>query len=140
MISQNDLYDITSALITIRNDIHYKHNSEILCKIIQVLRYDGLEYEDNQVRRALATVRGLDQKRWGYVYHNNVYGNHRFLKNKYAYEILIKLCEESINTLKTQNFEKACDLIDCYHCLPDIIADNHFRKVIPRDGDEQNQH
>lgn len=40
MISQNDLYDITSALVAIRNDIQYKFNSEILSKIIQVLRYD----------------------------------------------------------------------------------------------------
>lgn len=127
MISQNDLYDITSALVAIRNDIQYRFNSEILSKIIQVLRYAEKEYEDNQVRKALADVQGLDQERWYYIYHNNVYVNRRFLKNKYAYEILIKLCEESIYALKTQNFERAYDLIDCYHCLPDIMADNHFR-------------
>lgn len=127
MISQNDLYDITSALVAIRNDIRNKFNFEILSKIIQVLRYTEKEYEDNQVRKALADVQGLDQERWYYIYHNNVYVNRRFLKNKYAYEILIKLCEESIYALKNQNFERAYDLIDCYHCLPDIMADNHFR-------------
>lgn len=84
------------------------------------------KYEDNQVRKALADVQGLDQERWYYIFHNNVYVNHRFLKSKYAYELLIKLCEESINFLKTKDFERAYDLIDCYHCLPDIIADNNF--------------
>ncbi len=127
MISQNDLYDITFAYITIRNDIQYKLNSEILSKIIRVLRYDDKKYEDNQVRKALADLKGLDQEKWYYVYHNNIYINHQFLKNRYIYELLIKLCEESIYTLKTQNFEKAYDLLDCYHCLPDIIANNHFR-------------
>ncbi len=126
MISQNDLYDITFALVAIRNDIQYRFNSEILSKIIQVLRYTQKEFEDNQVRKALADVQGLDQERWYYIYHNNVYVNHRFLTNKYAYEILIKLCEESINILKTKNFERVYDLIDCYHCLPDIMADHHF--------------
>ena len=126
MISQNDLYDITYALVTIRNDIKYKFNSEILSKIIQVLRYDAKEYEDNQVRKALAEVQGLDQERWYYVYHNNVYVNHHFIQNKYVYELLIKLCQESINILETENFDRAYDLMDCYHCLPDIMADSNF--------------
>lgn len=130
MISQNDLSDITYALVAMRNDIQYRFNSEILSKIIQVLRSSEKEYDDNQVRKALANVQGLDQKRWYYIYHNNVYVNRRFLKNKYAYEILIKLCEESIHALKTRNFEKAYDLIDSYHCLPDIMANNNF--LIPK--------
>ena len=86
MISQNDLYDITFAYITIRNDIQYKLNSEILSKIIRVLRYDDKKYEDNQVRKALADLKGLDQEKWYYVYHNNIYINHQFLKNRYIYE------------------------------------------------------
>lgn len=126
MISQNDLYDIAYALVAIRNDIQYKLNSEILSKIIQVLKYGEKEYEDNQVRKALAKVRGLNPEKWYYVYHNNVYTTQRFVKNKYIYELLIKLCEESIIIFEANDFERAYDLIDSYHCLPNIIADNNF--------------
>lgn len=130
MISQNDLYDISFALVTIRNDIKNTLNNVILSKIIQVLACDEREFEDNQVRKALASIPGLDQARWRYVYHNNVHVNHRFLKNRYIYGLLIKLCEQTICVLNAQAFENAYDFMDSYHCLPDIIADNNFR--IPR--------
>ena len=126
MISQNDLYDIAFALISIRNDIKYNSNTEVLSQIIRVLEYKEKEYEDNQVRKALSSIEGLDKERWFYVYHNNVYVNHLFLTNRYIYELLIKMCQESICTLETQEFERANDLIDCYHCLPIIIAENHL--------------
>ena len=82
MISQNDLYDISFALVTIRNDIKNTLNNVILSKIIQVLACDEREFEDNQVRKALASIPGLDQARWRYVYHNNAHVNHRFLKKQ----------------------------------------------------------
>lgn len=126
MISQNDLYDMAYAFVLIRNNIQYQFNSEILSKIVLVLKYEQIEYEDNQVRKALADIQGLNQEQWNFVYHNNVYVNHRLLKSTYIYKMLIKLCEESIIALKNQEFERAYDLIDCYHCLPDIIADNHL--------------
>ena len=126
MISQNDLYDLEFSLICIRNDIKYKFNQEILSKIIFVLKETDTIFEDNQIRKALASIKGLDQKRWYYVYHNNVYVNRRFLKNKLIYQLFIKLCEELNNILKNNNYEKAYDLVDSFHCLPNIIAENNF--------------
>lgn len=71
------------------------------------------ELNENQAEKLDASVR-------------NAYVNHLFLTNRYIYELLIKMCQESICTLETQEFERANDLIDCYHCLPIIIAENHL--------------
>lgn len=126
MISKNDLYDISAAFVIIRSNIRYELNGAILNKIIQVLKLDGQAFEDNQIRQAIASIENLDQERWYYVYHNNVYVNHRLLKNEQIYQLLIKACIILNQLLEEQKYERADDLVDSIHCLPDIIAENHF--------------
>ena len=131
MISNNDLYDIAFALVAILNNIKYQLNTEVLSQIILVLKkYNERDYQDNQVRKALASIQGLDRERWYYVFHNNVYVDRKLLKTEEIYKLLIRLCEESYVVLKAHNYEKAYDLIDCYHCLPNIIIENHY--TIPK--------
>ena len=129
MINKYDLYDISFALVTIRNDIREKSNTEILTQIIDVLQENNC-YEDNQIRRAISTISTLDREKWFFVYHNNLYVNHLLLKNDSIYELLIASFQHLANMLTHNQFEQAYDLIDCIHCLPEIIADNHF--TIPR--------
>ena len=124
MINQYDLYDITFAFVSIRNDISNIYNEEIISKILIAL--DNTKYEENQIRKSISTIRGLDCNIWHVVYHNNVYVNHKILKNEYIYILLKKICEEMLETLKKNNYKKAKDLVDCFHCLPNIIADNNF--------------
>lgn len=126
MISQNDRYDMTYAFSVIRSQIRCENNGEILTKIISALNEDE-PYEENQIRKALATIQGLDRERWNDVYHHNVYVRHKLLKQKSVYRLLVKLCEELQNLLSAGLFERAYDFIDSYHCLPDILADHHFQ-------------
>jgi len=130
MISKNDLYDVTFALTTIRNDIQNESNKKILLKIISVFDVREDVLEDNQIRKALSTIDKLDKEHWYYIYHNNIYVNHQFLKNNHIYELLKKMCKELNGLLEDNNFERAYDLADTFHCLPDIIADNNF--TIPK--------
>lgn len=129
MISLNDLYDISFALQLIRSDIQNEHNRAILYKIEQVLKKKS-DTEDNQIRTAISSIDNLDREQWRYVYHNNLYVNHRTLKNEHIYRILITMCDAVIFQLENQDFKRAYDLVDCFHCLPDIIANNNFK--IPR--------
>lgn len=126
MISQNDLYDMTFALSTIRNNISDETNKTILNKIVCVLN-DNNNFEDNQIRKAISSIKELNSEKWSIVYHNNTYVKHQFLKDKEINDLLIKLCKELIRILETKNFERAYDLSDSFHCLPNIIADNNFR-------------
>ena len=64
MISQNDLYDMSFALVLIRNNIQYDLNSVVVSKIEQVLKNNSLQFEDNQFRKALATIDNLDYTKW----------------------------------------------------------------------------
>lgn len=126
MITQNDLYDIEYALINIRSDIKSVFNVDVFGKIIKVLECNSLNYEDNQIRKALASINGLDQENWAYINFNNFYVNRNFLKDEKIYALIVKLCRESICILKCANFVRAYDLIDSYHCLPSILAYNNF--------------
>ena len=126
MISQWDLYDISAALIIVRNDIQNNLNCDILAKISDVLKCSEQKDEENPIRRALASLHGLDSSLWNYVYHDNVYVMHRMVKDSHIYDLLLALCMESLRILEMKNFERARDLLDSYHCLPNMIADNHF--------------
>ena len=125
MVNQYDLYDITYALSIIRNDIQGKLNKDILSMIILVLNNKQC-LDDNQIRKSLAQIEGLDKERFYYVYHNNVYVDHRILKDEAIYTLLIKLYQEIITALDNNHFERAFDIIDYFHCLTSIIADNNF--------------
>lgn len=130
MISQNDLYDITAALSLIRSDIENQTNGLIISAIEQVLKFNKQEFDDNQIRKAISSVKHLDKERWNYVYHNNVYVSHKFLKSEFVYLLLIKLCSKLQLLLEGKKIERAYDLVDCIHCLPEILADNNF--LIPK--------
>lgn len=75
MISKYDLYDITYALILIRNDIYQSTNTAVLSQIIKALNGKDNDGE-NQIRMAISTVEGLNHDQWSFVYHNNFYVNH----------------------------------------------------------------
>ena len=126
MISNNDLHDITAAFIAIRSNPKYELNNAILDKIVQVLKLDDQTSEHNQIRKAIASIKNLNQDRWYYVYHNNVYVYNRFLRNKQIYQLLIKACETLKQLLEMQDYERSHDLVDSIHCLPDIIVENNF--------------
>ena len=121
---------MAKAFIHIRHDIQEKNNRDILFSIISVLNKGRENSEDNQIRRALRALKGLDSERWYYIYHDNVYTHHYLLKDENIYKLLGKLCQETILLLEQSNFERAYDLVDAYHCLPEIIANNNF--TIPK--------
>lgn len=125
MIDKNDLYDITFALIIIRNDIREKSNLQVLYQIIRVLETEKCA-GDNQIRKAISSIEGIARDHWSFAFYNNVYVNHQMLKKSDIYSLLIKLILSLIYELEQENFEKAYDLVDAFHCLPDIIADNNF--------------
>ncbi|NLE05803.1 MAG: hypothetical protein GX638_13525 [Crenarchaeota archaeon] len=127
MIVKYDLYDISAAFTRIRHDIHYPLNIEILNRIIAVLDESFPCSGENQIRKAISTIKDLDEELWYFVYTNNVYVNHALVKNQAIYDILIKSCKAIKESIEEEKFEKAYDLVDAVHCLPDIIADNHFK-------------
>ena len=129
MINKNDLYDISFALIRIRNNITEKSNSQILSQMIKVLEEEN-NTEDNQIRKAISIIDGLDREYWFFAYHNNVYVNHQMLNKADIYALLVKLFQSLICELNKKEFDKAYDLADSFHCLPEIIADNNF--VVPK--------
>ncbi len=129
MINKNDLYDITFALIIIRNNIREKVNPQILSQMIKVLEAEK-STEDNQIRKAISSIEGLDYENWFFTYHTNVYVNHQMLNKAEIYVLLIKLFRSLICELNQEEFDKAYDLVDSFHCLPEIIADNNF--TIPK--------
>lgn len=125
MIDRNDLYDIFYVLTLMRSDIENPLNKTILLKLVCVLEKQELP-EDNQVRKAIATVEGLDEQKWFFVYHNNVYTTHRLLKNPNTCRLIADLCLDIVRALEDREFERAYDLIDACHMLPEIIADNRL--------------
>ena len=128
MISKYDLYDLSFSLITIRNNIHDMLNIMVLLKIQEVLQ-EKEDLSDNQIRKAISVIDGLDHDYWFFAFHNNVYVNHAFLKDNDIYILLYKLIQIVIIALRQKEYEKAEDLVDCFHSLPEIIANNHF--IIP---------
>lgn len=126
MINKNDLYDITAALIRIRSNIKEKSNCKILFQMIRVLQAEK-NTDDNQIRKAISSIDGLDRDCWLFTYHNNVYVNHQMLNKADIYALLIKLFQSLICELNKKEFDKAYDLVDSFHCLPEIIADNNFK-------------
>ncbi len=129
MITKNDLYDITFALTIIRNNITEKSNPLILTQMIKVLGENN-NTEDNQIRKSISFIEGLDREYWFFAYYNNIYVNHQILNKADIYALLIQLFQSLICELNKKNFDKAYDLADSFHCLPEIIADNNF--IIPK--------
>lgn len=136
MITQNDLYDITFSLMIIRYRISEENNIRALFQIIKVLESPITKkdhnaedewIEDNQIRKAISTIEGLDSEFWSFAFHNNVYTNQQVLKNPHIYDLLISVLRELLHQLQNGDFKKAFDLADNVHCLPELIADNNFK-------------
>lgn len=130
MIYKHDLYDIAKAFINIRHNVKEKSNIEVLEAIISVLNKGYNDSEDNQIRRALRELKNLDIELWYYVYHDNIYTHHYLFNNENIYKLFKTLCRETILLLENGDFERAYDLIDAYHSLPEIVANNNF--IIPK--------
>jgi len=128
MICNYDLYDISEAFIIIRQDILKCQNIEVVEKMIQVLSdtMNSNEFSFNSVRDSLASINNLNREVWYYVFHKNFYVHFSILKNKKIYQILISICELLKAAFLEGNQEKIYDLVDCVHCLPNIIAENNF--------------
>lgn len=126
MIDRYDLYDMSFALVMIRYDIRSRSNIPVLARMIGVLKAKEA-VGDNQIRRVLSSIAGLDRERWFFVYHNNVYVNCRILKRKSVYDLLIKSFRELERALRDGEYDRADTLADALHCLPEMIADNDFR-------------
>ncbi len=127
MISDYDLLDLSAVFKLMRSDIFNENNVMILTKVIDVLSKGETDYIDNQIRMALASISSLDKEKWKFVYCNNVYVTYKFLKNKIIYSILIQSCMVIKEALAKHELEKSYDLLDCIHCLPEIIADNKLK-------------
>jgi hypothetical protein len=125
MLSINDLYDISAVFTRMRFEIRYDKNIDILQRMIKVMQINDF-YEDNQIRNAIAEILDLDREKYPFVYHQNYYVHHSFLKNPILINLMIKICNELISAIASEQFEKAEDLADTVHCLPDIIAENRF--------------
>ena len=128
MLNHFDLYDLTAVLINIRDDIKSNSNLIILESLIKVLN-DIDNYEDNQIRKKLATL-NLGNDKWYFVYYDNVYVTHKILKNMTLVRLIIQILTSAKQLLKENNFNQAFDLVDHYHNLPQIRADNNF--IIPK--------
>lgn len=126
MITDFELLDLSAVFKLLRFDSAEKDSVLILDKVISVLNEDSSLFEDNQIRIALASIPGLNKEKWGFVYHNNIYVTHRLLKNKAIYSILIKSCMLLKAAFTQDELDKANDLLDCIHCLPEIIVDNQL--------------
>lgn len=105
MISKYDLYDITYALILIRNDIYQSRNTAVLSQIIKALN-DKDNDGENQIRMAISTVEGLNHDQWSFVYHNNFYVNHPLLKRAEMYDLLIDLLQGVACHLEKKNLSR----------------------------------
>lgn len=126
MINKYDLYDMSFALIKIRNRIQEKSNVLVLSQMIKVLK-EKSNTDDNQIRKAISSVDKLDCEYWGFAYHNNVYVNHCKMNKPIINDLLVMLLENLLDFLNKEQFEKAYDLVDSFHCLPEIIAENNMK-------------
>ncbi len=129
MIDRKDLYDIHYALVLIRSDICNPINTKVLFQIINVLEARD-NAEDNQIRRGISSIEGIDDERWGFAFHYNYYVIHQVLKNENVYILLITLLQQLSAVLEQGEYDKAYDLVDSFHCLPQLLAENNF--MIPK--------
>ena len=131
MITKFDLYDISQALIIIRNNIEDENNIKILKNINEVLKSEKMSL-GNEIRKALADMK-LDEELWRYIYINNYYvpNSLSHTQNKYLLDILTTSIVYFIQVLSDKNFDIALHMIEWLHCLPNEIAECGLR--IPKD-------
>lgn len=125
MITDFDLLDLSAVFVLLRYNIADPDNSSIVSRVISVLSNDSADFKDNQIRVALAST-PLHKEGWEFIYHNNLYVKSRLLKDKTIYSIFIKVCTELKIAFDRKELDKAYDLLDGIHCLPEIIFDNQM--------------
>ncbi len=123
MITDNDLYDLSAVFINIRRYIKFEHNIEILNAVSKLLDINNLDCTENQLRKSLAKIQGLNEECWSFIKHDNVYVYRRYIKNPALKTTLLSCVKELTNVLNDRNYDKAYDLVDCIHCLPNIISE-----------------
>ena len=123
----NGIYTIfPRAVIIVRSDIQNNLNCDILAKISDVLKCS--EQKDERKSNA----QGVGEPAWtGFEPMELCLSRqrvcmHRMVKDS-QYTIFCCAMHGSLcGFLEMKNFERARDLLDRYHCLPNMIADNHF--------------
>ena len=130
MITQNELYDLSYALMLIRSEIANPFNTAMLDAVLPLLRDTGGLIGDNQIRKTLRQIQGLDE-RWEFTKHDNYYVHNAIFKEAAVQNELWERLNELKSLLQAKKFEQADDLADVVHALPQIIADNDGR--IPAD-------
>lgn len=126
LICDQDLYDISACLVSIRNEPSDPLNEAVVDQILHVLRIENDSFVFNSIRSAVSSIANLNKEKWYFVFHENVYVHYAILKDANIYNILIKALSELKQVIAEGKRDRIDNLADCLHCLPDIIAENHF--------------
>ncbi len=133
MLNFYELYDLHSIFVGIRSSPNNAINNEVLLSVINVFKNRHNNHEPNQFRLALQPISALDIEdlyNFSLVENKYVYFPLPFLKNEKIYLVLIKACEQLLETVNEKNTEKIYDLADCLHNLPIFITENKY--TIPK--------
>lgn len=110
-------------LILIRHDIENGINTTIIGQVLSVLE-NKKNTDKNQIRKAVLAIPNIDSVKWNFTHRFKETAKYDIIEDESVYDLLIKLFNELNCLLKNKEFGRAYDLADCFHCLPDIIADN----------------
>jgi pyruvate formate-lyase activating enzyme-like uncharacterized protein len=133
MLTKYDLYDLSAVFKNIRFDIKYENNIQITEQLIYTLKQQtetdtqNIHTTQNEIRKSLSVIQELPPEKWAFIFHNNLYVNCEILKDEKIYKLLIALLEELRILFINNQFDKAYDLLDCIHNLPQDIANNKFQ-------------
>ena len=128
-----DLHDLCRVFSDMRCEPDYKHNEEMMYRIIKVLKNrDPRSCEYNSIRAALSSIPSLDTERYNYVFVKNIYTYcYGILKDERIFALLIEACEGLLDAIKEKNIEKVYDLADCLHNLPTHISEKLIDRKKP---------
>ena len=121
-MTSNDLFDLYFSFLLIRNDIFYKLNDQILENISKTILIDS--NSENIVRMAISQIDGIDEEKWKFAFHNNVYTFRRILKNSDAKNMVLNLCNHLRSLIVDRKYEQAYDFVDSIHFIPILIEKN----------------
>lgn len=125
MLNTFDMYDLHSILVNIRTLPLYYLNPHIIAKIIDVLNDKDNNHDVNQIRKALKSIKSINEPIYSFVYTLNSYPYiPMFIKESKTYDILIKCFKTLSTVVNGNNIEKVQDLADALHNLPLLIVEN----------------
>lgn len=134
MLNFYELYDLYSIFIEIRFSPDNAINSEVLLRVINILKNADNSDEPNQFRKAIQPICAYDEKKlfeFSLVENKYCYFPLPALKDRNIYLVLIKACEKLLDAVNEKNVEKIYDLSDCLHNLPIFISENKY--TIPKE-------